>query len=528
MTQISIPLFVKNMGHRIVSYILNLSEEDAENVLNNNIEISDERTQILQQFIDICKHFRMQGIDQPDVDFLVFHSLPGIFLEGQHIFNIWHEQMGGKVEIQSSDDPIVEIINKIVSKLYPLFLIKMIGTPNFFNKMHNHILSSIYSLPEYRLLCSALKKDPVFLSIFDKVGDNEINTTGSYMASSGNGGTMQLATFPSTLVVNSFELMRMRGEFSLESFANATEYTVSTIRQCIKGDVVNVPVFLGFNNISVDKVGEIKTEWGILRPITEGISELTPNNTSTTNIDGKTYNLGFVLESTYPYKVNFGEAIKKAKFPKELNEATVQLNKITENLSLSFSLACERVPAVGMSSAWTVKFNPLSHGTSISWNSVQNSPARFHILENGKELDELLKWSDLLKNVEDSKIRIALRRILSAINQRNDPIDGFIDTVIAWENLFGGNAELKFRISVSIAKLLGNNEAEKLELQKMVSEYYDTRSKLVHGVKEITPEQAIEYRDNALDIALKAIRKLYLERVELIQDANRAKVLALI
>lgn len=526
MTQISIPLFVKNMGHRIVAYILNLSEDEAENVLNNNAEISHERAQILQQFIDICKHLRMQGIDQPDVDFLVFHSLPNIFIEGQHIFNIWHEQMGGKLQFRSSDDPIVEIVNKIASKLYPLFLIKITGNPNFFNKIYSHISTTIYSLPEYKLLCVALIKDTDFLSIFDQVGNNEIDTTGAYMASSGNGGTFQLATLPSSLVVNSFELMRMRGELSLKAFAEATEYTVNIIRHCIKGEIVNVPVFLGFNNISVDKVGEMKTEWGILRPITEGISGLAPISTSTTNIDGETYNLGFVLESTYPYKVNFGEAVK-AKFPKELEETKVWLDKVVENISLSFSLACERVPAVGISPSWTIKFNPLGHGTSVSWNSAQNSPARFHILEKEKELDELLKWSNLLKNVEDSKIRIALRRILSAINQRNDPIDGFIDTVIAWENLFGGNAELKFRISVSIAKLLGNNEVEKLELQKLAGKYYDERSNLVHGTKEITHEQAIEYRDKALDIVLKAVRKLYLERVELIANAERSKVLAL-
>lgn len=56
------------------------------------------------------------------------------------------------------------------------------------------------------------------------------------------------------------------------------------------------------------------------------------------------------------------------------------------------------------------------------------------------------------------------------------------------------------------------------------------RSKLVHGVKELTHEQAVDCRDRCLDIALKAVRKLYLERVELIEDmnsTNRSKILAL-
>ncbi|EOY3075075.1 hypothetical protein ACP3K0_000464 [Vibrio parahaemolyticus] len=72
MPKVNVPLFVKNMGHRIVSYILNISEEDAVNVLNSNLELKEDKAQILQQFIKICRQLRMQGIDQGDVDFAVF------------------------------------------------------------------------------------------------------------------------------------------------------------------------------------------------------------------------------------------------------------------------------------------------------------------------------------------------------------------------------------------------------------------------------------------------------------------------
>lgn len=527
MPNVNVPIFVKNMGHRIISYILNISESDAQNILDSNSEIEEVKAAILQQFIDICRNLRIQGIDQGDVDFAVFHSLPNIFVEGKHLFNVWHEEMGGHVEIYQSKDPIVEIINKIASKLYPLFLIKISGKPSYFNMMHNNISSTIYSLPEYKELCNTLIEDKVISSVFDNVGENEIETYGSYMASTGHGGSLQLATLPATLVTNSFELMRMRGLFTLEAFAEAAEYTVDTIRRCMNGEVVDVPVFLGFNNISLDEAKEIETDWGILRPVNEGISELAPNNTSTTNIDGKQYKLGFVLESSYPYKVNFGDSNTKDKWPKELDGARNRLSEITENISLCFSLACDRIPPVGMSSAWTMIFDPISQGTSLSWNPEPSTPVSFHIVKDEDEKEKIISWGKRLKDIEDTKIRLAIRRVLSAINQRKNPIDGFVDTIIAWENLFGGNAELSFRISISIAKLLGTSDEDRKQLQKFVNDHYNIRSKLVHGVKEMTPEQAIECRDKCLDVALRAIRKLYLERVELIDDANRSKVLAL-
>ena len=60
-----------------------------------------------------------------------------------------------------------------------------------------------------------------------------------------------------------------------------------------------------------------------------------------------------------------------------------------------------------------------------------------------------MKQGSTINATDDSKIRIAIRRVLSAINERMNPVDGFVDVIIAWENLFGGNAELSFRISTA-------------------------------------------------------------------------------
>ena len=319
----------------------------------------------------------------------------------------------------------------------------------------------------------------------------------------------------------------MRGFFSLGEFTKAAEYTLDLIRRCANGEVVNVPVFIGFNNVYLKDIEKIETEWGILRPYHDGITDLSPNNTTSTTVDGKNQKLGFVLETTYPYKVNFGGNNDTNKqFPKELNGARENLAKIEENICLCFALACERTPPVGLHSAWTMIFDPITIGTNLSWKPDPRSPVNSFILDNNTE--SIMKWSKKLKDVDDTKIRIALRRILSAINERTNPIDGFVDTIIAWENLFGGNAELSFRISISIAKLLGQTESEKGTIQKDVKNYYDIRSKLLHGVKEITAEEAIQYRDHCLDISLKALRKLYLDRSDLINHDSRSKVLALL
>lgn len=526
----TIPHFVKSMGHQIIAYLLNISDDDALLVLEGKYELNERQHAVLTQFIDICRQLRLQGIDNGDVDFHVLHSLPQMFIEDKHLFSVLHEAMGGAIKYVEHDDKVVHILNRLATKLFPLFLIKFSSRASYFQKMHDHIRTSIYHLPEYKELCSEIMVDPILSKIFDEIGENDIQTYGSYSASTGHGGGVQLATLPQTLFINSYELMRMRGCLNLSEFSQAAEFTVNVLREAVLGEVVQVPAFIGLRNTSIDKIGETKIAQGIIRPINDGLAELVPIGPGKIHIDGNTYNSGFVLETTYPYKVNFGERIEfgseKTRWPKELENGTENITKLVEDLSLSFALACDRTPPVGLAYSWRMIFDPLAHGVQASYNRETFYPMPIYIMEPD-EKESLSKWCSLVKDAEDTKIRLAIRRILTSINQRLDPLDGFVDSVIAWENLFGGNAELSFRISVSISKLLAKSGEDRKKLQKIVKDHYNTRSMVVHGVKELTPEEAVEYRDECLDIVLKSIRALYLEYPELILDPNRSTVLAL-
>jgi len=100
----------------------------------------------------------------------------------------------------------------------------------------------------------------------------------------------------------------------------------------------------------------------------------------------------------------------------------------------------------------------------------------------------------------------------------------------AWENLFGANAELSYRISISISKLLEASFEDRLKLQKEIVDFYNDRSNIVHGLKEISYEDAEQKRNRCLQIALLSLRELYKNHPELIKDtksADRSKKLAL-
>lgn len=529
MPKINVPQFVQSIGSRVIAYILNISNEDAEYGLQvSNFDLPKEKLDILDQYIDLCKMHRIKYINNTDINLHMLYYLNRSFIDKIHIFNIWREQSGGdRFAVYHSDDNIVKLLNRLYVELYPLFLVNRTCWNQHSDMILQNIGHAINSLSERKCLYDEIMNDEHIHLIFHTKEKNDLCVHGHYMSSTGRGGSIQLSLLPSMLFLNSYRLMRMRGYFDPKAFSEAAEYTVATLRRCINGETVEVPLLLGFSNISIDDIGKIETNWGIIRPIGESISELVPRNFSITNINDKQYKLGFVLESSYPYKINFTRQYGEIEYPKEISDARKKIDELTENISLCFSLACKRNPPVSISLAWEMIFDPISHGTQVSWFSNSRTATIHFILKENQEKEELVTWCNRIKNIDDKNIRLAIRRVLSAINKRTNPVDSFIDTVVAWENLFGTKEKIGSSISGSIANLLEGTRKQLKEIKTKVNNYYKIRCDIVHGSKEITTKDAREYRDDCLDITLKVMRKLYIEKPALLQldSSKRSDIL---
>jgi Apea-like HEPN len=92
-----------------------------------------------------------------------------------------------------------------------------------------------------------------------------------------------------------------------------------------------------------------------------------------------------------------------------------------------------------------------------------------------------------------------------------------IDSIIAWENLFGSKeGELRFRITSSLAVLLEESYQARKDLKKRLSDLYDLRSKVVHGSRNLKRSEYPQCQE-ALSIAIEAIRVLIRERPDLLE-----------
>jgi hypothetical protein len=118
---------------------------------------------------------------------------------------------------------------------------------------------------------------------------------------------------------------------------------------------------------------------------------------------------------------------------------------------------------------------------------------------------------------------VAMRRIVSAATSRTDPTDGFVDTILAWENMFSDTPETIFKICSAIALLIGpDNIEERLTFYKSLQDLYGKRSTILHGAKELGIRDASRFRDTAMEISLNCMRALY-DRDDLLNVASSAE-----
>lgn len=118
------------------------------------------------------------------------------------------------------------------------------------------------------------------------------------------------------------------------------------------------------------------------------------------------------------------------------------------------------------------------------------------------------EWDQILSQLPTG-MRTGVQRLLSAVSERFNPHDGFIDAVIVWENLFGAAGETRLRVCGALAWVLHPDDAEaRASFFSGAQKLYDDRSVLVHGndKKRFTITEATERRNKSVHIAIGATR----------------------
>ena len=168
-----------------------------------------------------------------------------------------------------------------------------------------------------------------------------------------------------------------------------------------------------------------------------------------------------------------------------------------------------------MAGVFMTQTNSTIHNMGTSWSERglrYPSHSSTYTL-NDREISDFIKFWKLISDSryhQSKSVSIAIRRFNNAYDREKNE-DEIIDYLIAFEALLfkSETQELSEKLSRRVARLLETNFNNRKRLSKTIKDFYNKRSRIVHGIEtEITSE----YVDDIQEVLRKSIKKI-LEKI---------------
>ncbi|WP_329017956.1 HEPN domain-containing protein [Micromonospora rifamycinica] len=524
----------KAYGRELLAYCLNVDMSDIERYEASPEQLPESQASALPIILMELTNLKVRAaISDTPLELFIPH-LVAIDKSGTQIssFNLWRAMCGGTIPDFLTGDPVADTMAPGLTFAYPVTLAirHLTGVPWRFGRTPDFPFDPDLS----QRLGKAILEDEELSALFPNQGADFFEIVSPATTNTGCAGGLQLAVMGNALFKCAYTMFRLRQQTSAQDLRSSLTETLSILRSAARGQPTSVPAWIGIGNIHLP-ADSVEIPWGHMRryPFPAEIEVIPPEArpSVTTDEEGKQITLGAILETSYMFEVVIGEPRIEASeviWPKSMEKERARIADILTHTFFAAALASENNPPAACTHLWTAIVDPFTFGCHMSYRADVLAPVGHYQL-SPSEVSELRAWAERLTSAPVNKFEIPRRRILSALAERRDPIDGFIDAVIAWESLFAGTdqGELSFRICAAMSKLLFEGAADRLAEHKKLVKLYTKRSKVLHGAQEISISDAIESRDYAIEVALECVKKLYLQYPDLLQDADRSKKIIL-
>ncbi len=518
-------VYQKENGDRNTGYILNIENGDVAKLISNDYTLASTQETILTEFVELVRNKVVQHKDSADPYVAIYYELQNVCLpDGRHVFNCWNEQVGGSSPEIDESDSVSYSISLLAFEQYPFLLLPHPMSSHI--RFHcGNIMLNWHKVP---MVCDKIVNDEVLNNLFSERGNNIFDTQGYFVTSCGCGGSVQLCMLAENVIHAAVMLCRMKNNYSKITLHNNIINIVNVYRDAVRGKKTRIPFVMLFNNCILQENLTFNIEDCNIISYNAALERYVPHEARPNRISvgGNTCINGFMVTGSCEYEVKIGkEELESDHAYDAWQSLDKELTSISEKIRLSFALAIGRDRPLGITLGCILLFDPFKPTGSILWNPQTRYRGNEHICSE-EELENIGCWYRRLCEVDTSSIDVGIRRINLATSSDRNPIDSFVDAVIALENIFGVSTEARFRVSASVAKLLDNDVDTRQATQKQVSKFYDQRSAILHG-RSLPQKEIATLREDCIQVVLRVFRKLFEHRQELIGDADRSKTLLL-
>jgi hypothetical protein len=434
--------------------------------------------------------------------------------------NGWRRQCGGEVITPAgTSDQVLASLLALARDVYPALLLSRpedgVGTSDL------AISGPIFLHPAWSEFCHAILRDQILQTLFPSrrntnasEPDRSLREIRSVLTlSMGRTSTLQLALFADILLSGAYRrYLLSAAPHTHELYGSYVDGILNEARSLAARRETNVPLIYGISNIAMPNNTRLEVPWGILRSPTPNDRLFVPRAVEVGAVFETTCEIR-LLEADYlaPHDQRHAtEGLERHQ--KDIDRWAQRADRSCDLMRLSILLASPEeqfLVAHQGSRAILDAFHsmPTMRWTATGLKAQGADPSSTSLLDGGL-LETVSIWAQNAR-LHPPSLDIAMRRTLSAVAERADPLDGFIDSVLAWENLFSGRPETNLRVCGAIAWFLEPQVYERRSaLYNELSKLYASRSGLVHGSVSFI-DNAGSARNRSVQISVECLRNLY-------------------
>lgn len=518
------------LGDEALAYLLGCDLADISELDSGEAQLSDGQREVLVT-LSLLRRNMPSELDENSVNEAVRGWLMQIGPDNRTIAVHIREHVSTPDAAPAADDELERTIATLALDVYAGFLFppdpRMLG---LMQRTSIHVVRAAFQHPAEKAFQEAALEDAAIGAIFEVDVEHSGRTAMMY-ANTGSGGGLQLLMLSELLLSRAWRRMDSTRR-SPVLFAEQAVSELRLARDLMAGKTRDIPAKIAFAGILLPPGVQLTLDCGVVRPTTEADRKLAPESLKGqlqgTDADGVTtlinYDGDVILDYNYPFKVRFTKpetSEEPLSLPDDMRPPASFASAVTR-LRFSLMLAVDRPSRAQLVQTWQTIDTPLDAGSSISWSDPRQGTGIMPVQLTEAEVTAWGEWYERLSTTHVARIELALSRILRAIAERREPSDVLIDSVIAWENLFGtSEGEPTFRVTMCLAVLLEGPADARQELKKRLGAIYGLRSKVVHGSRNLK-ESEYPLCQEALDVAVRAVRTLVSERTDILELSDGA------
>ncbi|WP_267244045.1 HEPN domain-containing protein [Streptomyces sp. PR69] len=511
-------------GTNLLAYLMNSDADSIRRLISGTFALSQPQGQNVREFEGL-RNLVSQQFGQHPPESVMGAVLTQVRDDGRSVAHSLHLQAAGSEEIPASEDEIERALVALALDIYPAFLLPPEPDPLPMMPFHTPFVVAglLHRHPQTKSFLNAALQDSVLKKVF--TSENEGTGRVAYVyTNAGRGVTVQLVMLPDMLLNAAWRHVQ-GAEIDPVSFAKAALEELRLVRAVFAGKTCTITARVAFTGVLLPEGEKFEIDKGVVRAATDLDRQYAPESLraklSGTDASGTStvinYDGDVLLEYKYPYKVK-AQALSTedvdSQWPSEMLPSR-DFQTVATRLRFSLMLAVDRDSRAQLVQTWTHFDDPL--GYSVSWNDPRQGTAIMPIQLTSEEVASWCDWYGRLNAEPVAKIDLALTRILRAIAERREPSDVLIDSVIAWESLFGTKeGEPTFRVTSCIAKLLADSVEERIALRTRLGKIYALRSKVVHGNSNLKTED-YPLCQEALDFGIRVVKILVADRTDILE-----------